>query len=1133
MLRSYCSIGQEQRETCTQVMSVCHDVQEISGSGEILLPRLYTQILTKRLSSVTAKGRYRCSCPKRNCLGIAEGTCMELKQVIACKQHTYYTLKQKEQVSSVHALIKESLSCNQRKNEICLYISCYHFERSLLDDNMMPYSYITDESLAISVYGEKVNAFKVLTTEKEQFAWYIVPLSFRDTKGIKEVFSGTTVTTPCIGVSSSCSSHTSPSDNSMSPQSIGSQDTDTDTSLLGIPKRIFKSVCKSAQKFAKKRKWIPDDGLDRDSKRQRQVILDDPFSIFHSPSESPSQSLQPSFALQSSFQSQSPLPFQYQSPFQCYQSHSPSQSLEQPTLTLTTTAPALLPFTLTSTSTSASTSTSTSTSMPTSTSTATSTAHLTSPSTSSSTSHLEELVVVEDQMANYGALGTRFEEEGNKELLGAIELCLRNFNRNDTQTNLRLNSFALDLLKKSSCDGPFAYLDKSGKEKKADIVILPFNSDLDLTEETSKRYCHKQAKSLQGVLEHFGSHEHQCRVVEQLVTSNTQMGISWLSENKLPLNIFQCIALRDLTHMSNNKVVETCDIIKGLTGIKSVRPPNLRRDIGLLQRARLLSTKFKMVEVSTSKDGSEPCVFSWISQIPLLLERMVASAYYDGSYLDSNEYSNYEDRELIARGIDRGGGDTQDIVRILGRRDGNAGHYCVPISVLEEGAETYENLRKTCLDPESDRNKLFNLIDEKCIFLVTIGCGVDARQGEVRCILLRISSPPDMATPLKCPHDINIKFSIRSAQHDITGGDELRHFEESARSADHRDRTMPDIIAADESMISFENEKATMNLDMILVKETNEETSLDSCIGVRIFHKNAHIYSFKFDREMSIVQRDEVSARSTKVIYLITSDTKLNNTCCGIGSCTANYSCGHCICKTNDKDECLPEYIKGIAEAEMTDWDISRFGPNPLLADDIKYKTFPRRQGDKHVHEAYKQYVKHMGDHGEATCTAVKSTMQKNTEALTNSVSTKPIQSTKIPFESQPPDALHALEGAFNHTNKYCCELIREIEPDPSLDWTDLHIKRVQETIKKIKGSTRYKAAAKKFRDVEKLRTEAATKLTEETDKSNEEIEGLRAQIRTLAESRRSSLKSTFGVANRTLNGLTEMLSSTMTKGKR
>jgi hypothetical protein len=45
------------------------------------------------------------------------------------------------------------------------------------------------------------------------------------------------------------------------------------------------------------------------------------------------------------------------------------------------------------------------------------------------------------------------------------------------------------------------------------------------------------------------------------------------------------------------------------------------------------------------------------------------------------------------------------MVRLGNRRDGNTGEYCMPVSVLEDGAEKAVNLRKTTMSPE--RNEIF------------------------------------------------------------------------------------------------------------------------------------------------------------------------------------------------------------------------------------------------------------------------------------------------------------------------------------------------------------------------------------------------------------------------------------------
>ena len=189
-------------------------------------------------------------------------------------------------------------------------------------------------------------------------------------------------------------------------------------------------------------------------------------------------------------------------------------------------------------------------------------------------------------------------------------------------------------------------------------------------------------------------------LLEKIVKSK-KMGsgrIEWENEgreNEGPfLDVEDCIAIRDSSGVTSTRHI--CKVFDGIRKLKEMKsgqfhPSQLSAKIGAFETENLLKTLLYIVDAEVDEKKSKSCIFYYTPQIPLLLEMLIASSINDGSYLQSEDISFYKNTEIFFRGTDRGGGNTIDMVRLGNRKNGNCGQYCVPVSVLEGGGETYKN----------------------------------------------------------------------------------------------------------------------------------------------------------------------------------------------------------------------------------------------------------------------------------------------------------------------------------------------------------------------------------------------------------------------------------------------------------
>jgi hypothetical protein len=212
-----------------------------------------------------------------------------------------------------------------------------------------------------------------------------------------------------------------------------------------------------------------------------------------------------------------------------------------------------------------------------------------------------------------------------------------------------------------------------------------------------------------------------------------------------------------------------------------------------------------------------------------MYEMLIASAVNDRMKENSINFSSYSDMLIFFRGIDRGGEDLIDMILCGNRKNGNTGEYCVPVAVLEDGAESYANCKLTVLS--AARNKvLLKLQDSKCHFFTIFRKTFASAEGHTtesmdsRCIMVEFIAPENT----EChPSNIHVCTDFMAEELTYSAGT-IEQFYSTAKCAT-KDSEVVDAIHLDSGMlISSHDGKYT------LATNIHTSTRLANCNRTRI-----------------------------------------------------------------------------------------------------------------------------------------------------------------------------------------------------------------------------------------------------------------------------------------------------------
>ena len=89
------------------------------------------------------------------------------------------------------------------------------------------------------------------------------------------------------------------------------------------------------------------------------------------------------------------------------------------------------------------------------------------------------------------------------------------------------------------------------------------------------------------------------------------------------------------------------------------------------------------------------CMHYYILHLSLLVDKLIASCTEQGQYEDSIYFSHLKNKNILCLGMDKGGGDVINMIRLGNRKDGNTSEHSILISVVEKAAEDHNVLKKT------------------------------------------------------------------------------------------------------------------------------------------------------------------------------------------------------------------------------------------------------------------------------------------------------------------------------------------------------------------------------------------------------------------------------------------------------
>ena len=92
--------------------------------------------------------------------------------------------------------------------------------------------------------------------------------------------------------------------------------------------------------------------------------------------------------------------------------------------------------------------------------------------------------------------------------------------------------------------------------------------------------------------------------------------------------------------------------------------------------------KSLFIHCDTAKDETGMCIYYYIENIPLLLERMNAGCYLDGKFLDSSKVSSLNNMTIIKYSADKGIQNLTMEISLGNRVNGNHGKYAILIGVV-------------------------------------------------------------------------------------------------------------------------------------------------------------------------------------------------------------------------------------------------------------------------------------------------------------------------------------------------------------------------------------------------------------------------------------------------------------------
>jgi hypothetical protein len=131
------------------------------------------------------------------------------------------------------------------------------------------------------------------------------------------------------------------------------------------------------------------------------------------------------------------------------------------------------------------------------------------------------------------------------------------------------------------------------------------------------------------------------------------------------LDIADIIAIQSSaggTSASANMILRVLGAAGKLLGATKFLAQQAKKRIGDYER-NVLPIEHKIATCNVAQGKEAACVFCWIENMPLLIERLVCLSIVAGKQQPSIEFSSFKDHHIIHDNIDRVGGDLIHMLR--------------------------------------------------------------------------------------------------------------------------------------------------------------------------------------------------------------------------------------------------------------------------------------------------------------------------------------------------------------------------------------------------------------------------------------------------------------------------------------
>jgi hypothetical protein len=642
--------------------------------------------------------------------------------------------------------------------------------------------------------------------------------------------------------------------------------------------------------------------------------------------------------------------------------------------------------------------------------------------------------------------------------IGIVNGVLQAEEVNDLTTSKQLNALAVKILAKANGNDEDVFELKyviptakgySTKVKMFAEIPVPRRSSTKEAEEKSNqsKTIERRAKKVGKILERLCPTTEECKLVLVKLVKGQGGSLFW---EPFFLGIADIIAIRlsaGGTSASTNMILRVLGAVGKLIGVTNFLAPQAKKRIGDFER-NALPIEFKIATCNIAQGKEAACVFYWIENIPLLIERLVCSSIVAGKQQPSIEFSSFKDHHIIYDNIDRGGGDLIHMLRNGNREDGNTAEYCIPISVVEGASEDHANLKKTVLS--KDRGEVVQMMLDKKLSIIEIHV---PECGDVRCIIMElVSSQKIEQVTVGLLEDEIFHQSI-----DDEGYEEFRRC-----SVISENRKLPDKIVVPSDTAALENLDGgrwhlTLSLQMVRIKTDDVEQS--SYVGCRLPDFD---YSFKFDLPIILSKESEaIWAKCMPVICFPGHDGKMMTHVCGLGTCGVTFPCPCCIRRRDCQS--LPAWA-GIEFPEEVEG--------------LTCEDFPLRKGKYSYATLSAISRQRLGPKHEFSAAAKESTIPKATINATYSVNSEILQ--RLEPELINCDGMHITQGYMTHLTEETALMLAEIFKDGG--WAEKNKEAMQERAEKLvstKQSSDYSSAMKRDNACKRMYNAAAQQLVE------------------------------------------------------